>query len=728
MPQPRAIGVICPVLWGTYICELLGGVESVARRAGAEVIAILSDPRDIHRKGLSRNLISGWITVVHSDGIELFLDDGKPVVAVSAYAKDAPCPYILPDNHGGALAAVRHLIEHGHRRIAFAGNLTHEDLRQRLRAYQQALQEAGIPFDPGLVLEVPTNERRSGRRAAQQILESHPDVTALFVATDPGALGAMSALRDAGRRIPEDIAVIGFDDIEAARFATPSLTTVRQRIDVIGKTAAQMLFDLLDGREVPRDAQITPTLLVRRRSCGCSPALPRGEPSSPAHGPALHGPALYSPAPHGPEAWHDRLARDLAALVSFPAAPNQDGPAASPWPGAADLIDGLRAAAEGRPGPSRDTLERAWRRAAELMPDVDALLMVLDRLERAGEELLQGRSGQGAEQQVAAYLRQARRDLLSGRLASEKARVDHLNGLLDINLVIRESILARAVDVDSDVTDAASSGKLSWLSAAQASWACLGVWEDPSGSGPALRVVESVLHDEPAASPAPGARIGAADFPPCDDLPASVREDDHVIRLVPLRSETRDYGLLAIRAPASSPVSLDRRNMDMWVAMLAAAFERTSLITSLVEEEQRTRAAYERERELADAVRRLGCPVIPLGEGVLLVPLIGVIDADRAAQVLDVVLQELNRQQARVLLMDITAVPFADANVAEALVKTARAAVLLGAQVFVVGMRPQVAQGFVSLGIDLHEMTFYPTLGEALRALRYGPRERRGAP
>ncbi|XYI00289.1 substrate-binding domain-containing protein [Sorangium sp. So ce1128] len=699
MSLDRAIGIMCPDIWGTYFCELLGGIQSAAGRSGYRVFAVRSSPREVHELRLARDQIDGWIAVINPTDLERFLDDGRPVVTLSTHARDARCPYVVPDNHGGALAAVRHLIEHGHRRILFAGNMTHEDIRQRFQAYRDALDEHGIPFDPGLVIELPNNERASGRFAVQRLFELGLSCTAMFMATDQGALGALDALTEAGLRVPEDIALVGFDDIEAARYASSPLTTVRQRFDALGRTAAQLLIDLLAGREVPSAGHIGPTTLIVRRSCGCSPAGAAVEPSARgiAAGQSAAGQA-------------DALARELVALASFSAPVDPGAAPADAWPGVADVLAGLEAAAQGTHGPPAAALERAWRDVAGQMPDVGMLLRMIDRLEQAGQAMLRGAADDAAGERVAAYIRQARHDVVQGRVAIESARADYLNDLLDINLVIRETLLEHA---------AGGGSKLSWLSAVQMSWGCLAVWEPRGDAGPTLRIVESTSPGKPLASPAADTRVAAAEFPRGDWLPAAVQYDgDHVIRLLPLRSDGEDRGILAVCAPVSSPLGLDHRDMDVWVAMLTASFERASLIDSLVEQERQTRAAYERERSLADAVHRLGCPVIPLDAGVLLVPLVGAIDLERARHVLEVVLAEISRQEAEVLLMDITGVPFADLQVAESLVKTTRAALLLGAEVIVVGMRPQVAQGFTHLGIDLEGMTLYPTLGRALSALQ----------
>ncbi len=113
-------------------------------------------------------------------------------------------------------------------------------------------------------------------------------------------------------------------------------------------------------------------------------------------------------------------------------------------------------------------------------------------------------------------------------------------------------------------------------------------------------------------------------------------------------------------------------------------------------------------------MRELGCPLIPLRKGVLLVPLIGIIDATRAAQILEQVLEGVSREQAKHVLLDITGVPIIDTHVAATLLRTAHAADLLGARLTLVGVRPEIAQSIIGLGIDLHGITTQPTLAAAL--------------
>jgi anti-anti-sigma regulatory factor len=150
---------------------------------------------------------------------------------------------------------------------------------------------------------------------------------------------------------------------------------------------------------------------------------------------------------------------------------------------------------------------------------------------------------------------------------------------------------------------------------------------------------------------------------------------------------------------------------------LAAALERDALLESLHAQQRTVLAAYERERMLALTVRELGSPVLPILPGVLLVPLIGMIDEERSRQVIDVILAAVSSQRATTVVLDITGVPVVDTLVAHALIELARTTRLLGAQVLLVGIRPEIAEHIVGLGINLKQLTTYPSLASALITL-----------
>lgn len=173
--------------------------------------------------------------------------------------------FVTSDNVGGAYRATRHLLDNGHRNIGFINGHSQAHVSiQRLDGFKQAMEEAGLALDDSLLLDGSFSEE-GGKEAAYQLLSKRPDVTAIFCASDLMALGAMQAVRGLGLRIPEDISIVGFDNINITEYSTPALTTVQQNKYDLGYHSAQMLIDLLEGRNV--QPQLTlPTELVRRGS------------------------------------------------------------------------------------------------------------------------------------------------------------------------------------------------------------------------------------------------------------------------------------------------------------------------------------------------------------------------------------------------------------------------------------------------------------------------------
>jgi anti-anti-sigma regulatory factor len=158
--------------------------------------------------------------------------------------------------------------------------------------------------------------------------------------------------------------------------------------------------------------------------------------------------------------------------------------------------------------------------------------------------------------------------------------------------------------------------------------------------------------------------------------------------------------------------------MYQWMTLLANAIDYQSLQAALTERQAQLQLSYDRESALAQTVRDLGSPVIPLMPGVLLVPLIGVVDSQRAQQISERVLEGISAMQATVVLLDVTGMPLIDTQVANTLIQTARAARLLGASVGLVGVRPEIAQSIVGLGLQLPGTRAYATLASAIQVLQ----------
>lgn len=193
---------------------------------------------------------------------------GVPVVLSGRPLHGAPVSYVDADNRNGAKIAVDHLVALGRRRIAtIHGTLDLSSARDRLDGYRAALAAAGIAADRSL--EAPGNfSAADATTAMRRLLERHPDLDAVFAASDSMAAAAVSVINDSGRRVPADVAVVGFDDSELAVTTRPTLTTVRQPIEAMGREMARLVARRIDNGADSPSQVVFPTELVVRESSG----------------------------------------------------------------------------------------------------------------------------------------------------------------------------------------------------------------------------------------------------------------------------------------------------------------------------------------------------------------------------------------------------------------------------------------------------------------------------
>lgn len=192
-------------------------------------------------------------------------------VSVVFIGSGGPGPTIVADNAGGILRAMRHLVEHGHRRIAFIAGSPEDmdgDTGDRLRAYQLALQQFDLPRDERLIA-FGRHVFSAGYAAMQQVADSGAEFTAVLASNDECALGAIQSLADSGRRVPDDVAVIGFDDRPESPVQTPALSSVQVPLFNMGYRAVELLLDRIRGRAGAAERVQVPTRLIIRESCGC---------------------------------------------------------------------------------------------------------------------------------------------------------------------------------------------------------------------------------------------------------------------------------------------------------------------------------------------------------------------------------------------------------------------------------------------------------------------------
>jgi LacI family transcriptional regulator len=212
---------------------------------------------------LSGTLIDGAVLVTPT---VVEVDAGVPIVAVDPHAGPGGLPTVDSDNQHGAVLAVRHLLGLGHRRIGFLGGRPDlESARLREAGYRQALAEAGLEVDPHLVHVAEYRREAAAGPVATMLALDHPP-TAVFAANDLSAMGILDAAGRLGLRVPDDLSVVGFDDIPESASTTPALTTVRQEIQQIGASAVELLVRLVEGSPVDGPHVRLPTTLVVRGS------------------------------------------------------------------------------------------------------------------------------------------------------------------------------------------------------------------------------------------------------------------------------------------------------------------------------------------------------------------------------------------------------------------------------------------------------------------------------
>lgn len=271
----HTIGILIPGLNPFYI-PFLDGIDDVARdapwlfftsytRESPELAARYVDQ-------LIARGVDGLITAAGGRDANAGTSEAgrglPPVVFVDL--PEAGGYAVLLDSEGAAFRATEHLIQHGHRRVGMiSGPLEFANLRECYEGYLRALEAAGLTTAPDLVAEVPEFSIEMGRQAAEQLLNLPDRPTAIFGAADQFAIGAMQAARERGLRVPEDVAVAGYNDMELAALVDPPLTTAHAPVYEMGVAAMTMLRRLINGERVSPRRVTLDTPLIVRRSCGC---------------------------------------------------------------------------------------------------------------------------------------------------------------------------------------------------------------------------------------------------------------------------------------------------------------------------------------------------------------------------------------------------------------------------------------------------------------------------
>lgn len=277
MRDSKLIGVVVPqtepgdrlMFQNSFYAEILGSIEYFARQQGYHILISATDANESYLTLAKKRNLDGIIVIgmYPDDFYQQMKKTQIPIVLIDSYCNDHYYHNIRIDDAYGSYLATRYMLENGHERIAFfAGQLKENGvMKKRLLGYRQALEEFSVPFRKEYVFEGQI-DYSSGIALAGQFMKSGLDGTAVVAAADILAIGAIKGFFEAGKRVPEDYSIIGFDDVEIAKYLTPGLTTVRQQISLKGQKAVELLLKHIEDPSLPKQEEVLPLQLAVRGS------------------------------------------------------------------------------------------------------------------------------------------------------------------------------------------------------------------------------------------------------------------------------------------------------------------------------------------------------------------------------------------------------------------------------------------------------------------------------
>jgi len=244
----NVIGLIMPDVGDPFSIQVMKGVNRAIKELDYDLIVYTGG--DIKKESSATSFSTA-----------------SPVVVVDPNVKTPDCPAVIATNRSGARLAMEHLISSGHRRIGFIGGRPElQSTVYRLLGYEDGLRQAGIPLDPELI-QAGDYSMETGFSCAQRLLNLSDPPTAIFAANDQSAIGAIQAALQAGLCVPDDVSVVGFDNIPEAAYTNPGLTTIDQSVDQMGYVATEVLIRLIQGEPLESNLYKMPTRLIVRDSC-----------------------------------------------------------------------------------------------------------------------------------------------------------------------------------------------------------------------------------------------------------------------------------------------------------------------------------------------------------------------------------------------------------------------------------------------------------------------------
>lgn len=274
--RAHAIGVLLTDIFNEFFPPLVGGIEAVVQQEGYNLLLAtrIAASQGDDQIPLGPHNSDGMIVfsgTLSDDEILDLYHVGFPLVLIYRVSPEgAHIPSVTVGNKRATRKLIDHLIEvHQRRKIMFVrGPENNEDSHWREVGYQESLASHGIEYDPELIIAGEYNRKDAYRAMLEFLTDEHPEFDAIFTGNDDSAVGILDALNEKGIRVPDDISVVGFDDLELSAFLNPPLTTVNAPTEYVGQTAARYLFNLLSGQDVD-PVTLLPTEIRIRRSCGC---------------------------------------------------------------------------------------------------------------------------------------------------------------------------------------------------------------------------------------------------------------------------------------------------------------------------------------------------------------------------------------------------------------------------------------------------------------------------
>ena len=277
MRDSKLIGVVVPqtepgerlMFQNSFYSEVLGSIEYYARQQGYHILISATDANESYLTLAKQRNLDGIIVIgMYPD--EFYQQMKKtqiPIVLIDSYCNDHYYHNIRIDDAYGSYLATRYMLECGHTHIAFFAGQMKENgvMKKRLLGYRQALEEFEVPYQKEYIFEGQI-DYTSGIALANRLMDQGLPATGVVAAADILAIGAAKGFFERGKRVPEDYSLIGFDDVEIARYLTPGLTTIRQQISLKGQKAVELLLKHIEDPSLPKQEEILPLQLVVRGS------------------------------------------------------------------------------------------------------------------------------------------------------------------------------------------------------------------------------------------------------------------------------------------------------------------------------------------------------------------------------------------------------------------------------------------------------------------------------